>query len=104
MIRDGKEGGRGKWERCQAKIKQAGGGGICKEGVQVCVCRCVQMHAGRGPGEGERLGHVCRDRIPAEVAGAGPVSEATEEYVCLCVANCGKDNMKLTAQKYARRV
>lgn len=72
MIRDGKERGRGKWERCQEKIKEAGGGGIHKEGVQVCVCGCVQMSAGRGPGEGERLGHVCRDKIPAEGSRAGP--------------------------------
>lgn len=71
MIRDGKERGRGKWERCQEKIKEAVGGGLLKEGAQVRARGCAQMGAGGGPGEGERLGHVCRNRIPAEGSRAG---------------------------------
>jgi len=83
VIRDGKEQRQGKWERCQEKIREAGGGGTHKEGVQVCMCRHVQMPAGRGPGEGERLGHVCRNKLPAKGSRVGPVSEATKEHVCL---------------------
>lgn len=71
MISDGKERGKGKWERCQEKIKEAGGGGIHKEGVQVRVHGRVQMRAGWGPGEEERLGHVCRNRVPAEGSRGG---------------------------------
>lgn len=56
----------------QEKRKEVGRGGIRTEGVQVCAGRCVQIRAGKRPGEEERLGHNCRDRIPAEGSRGGP--------------------------------
>lgn len=38
--------------------KEAGRGGAHAEGVQVWVGRCVQIHAGKGPGEGEAGAHL----------------------------------------------
>ena len=54
--------------------------------------------------KGRGWGMSAGTRYLQKGAGMGPVSEATNEYVCLCVANCGKDNMKPTAQRYARTV
>lgn len=57
---------------------------------------CVGTCAGRGPGRGERLGHVCRVRIPA----GG--SRTSSEYVFLGVGGCGKANTGLRAPKCPR--
>lgn len=53
---------------------------------------------GRGWGMSAGTGYL------QEGAGLGPPSEATHEYVRSFVANRGKENMVLTAQKYARAV
>lgn len=77
MIRDGKERGRGKWERCQEKIKEAVGGGILKEGVQVRVRGCAQkvlagdQVKGRGWGMSAGTGYLQKG------AGMGALSETT---------------------------
>lgn len=61
-----------------------------------CAGTCVWTCAGRGPGQGERLGHVSRVRIPAGGSRTG------NEYVFLGVAGCGKANTELTAPKHPR--
>lgn len=61
MIRDGKERGRGEWERCQEKIKEAGGGGTSREGVQGRVCGRVlagDQDKGRGWGTSAGSGYL----------------------------------------------